>query len=139
MSMRYWARLTSVPRHTLSECSAVRKATKRRGEHADLARVDEREHDEIAVEQRPPVRISVDETRPIEPRSLGSQHVHDVGAVEPLALHHERLLPEELLAGDDLHRHTQHLRLHGVIEPTVVHHGESIAGAEDEVDEVVML
>jgi hypothetical protein len=65
--------------------------------------------------------------------------VHDVGAVEPLALHDERLLPDQLLAGNDLHRHAEHLRLHRVVEPAVVDLAHAVAGVEHQVDEVIVL
>jgi hypothetical protein len=64
--------------------------------------------------------------------------VHDVRTVEPLALHDERLLPEQLLARYDLHRHAEHLRLDRVLEPTVVNGAGAVAGAEHEIDEVLV-
>ena len=65
--------------------------------------------------------------------------MHEVGAVEPLTFHHERLLPEQLLARNDLHRHAEHLRLDGVLEPAIVYRTDAVARAEDKVDEVVVL
>jgi hypothetical protein len=81
---------------------------------------------------------SAEHAVPIERRAAGAQHVHDVGAVEPLALHDERLLPQKLLAGHDLDRHPEHLRLDGVVEPAVVHGTRPVSRVEDEVDEVIV-
>src|SRR5439155_2422625 len=62
-----------------------------------------------------------------------ADEMHDVGAIESLALHHKRLLPEKLLDGRDLHRHAEDFRLQRVREPIVVDLAHAVAGAEYEV------
>jgi hypothetical protein len=63
--------------------------------------------------------------------------VRDVGAVEALALHDQSLRPDHLLGWNEAHRHPDHFRRHGVIEPDVVDLRDAVAGAEDQIDEVV--
>ena len=60
-----------------------------------------------------------------------------VGAVEALALHDERLRPDHLLRGRELHRSAQHLAHRRVLEPFLVDRRDRIAGAEDDVDEIL--
>jgi hypothetical protein len=60
----------------------------------------------------------------------------DIGAVEALALHDERLRPDHFLRGTQLHRDPEDLVGNGVREPFVVDGGDPVAGAVDDVDEI---
>src|SRR6266496_9821 len=61
----------------------------------------------------------------------------DVGAVEALALHDHRLLPDHLLGRDDPGRDAEDRLVDGVAEPVIVNRGETVARAEDDVHEMV--
>ena len=58
---------------------------------------------------------------PVEHLGPGADHVRDVGAVEPLALHDEGLLPDHLLGRDEPDRHAEH----DVVEPRGANHSSS--------------
>jgi hypothetical protein len=87
-----------------------------------------------------PVRIeALEDAVPVQRLGAGAQDVRDVGAVVAFALHHERLLPEQLFDRRDLHRHTEDVRLEGELEPEIVHLADAVAGAEYEIHDVAAL
>jgi hypothetical protein len=61
--------------------------------------------------------------------------VGDVGPVEAIPLHHERLGPDALLGRGHHDANAQHLLLGRVLEPLLVHHRDAVPRAEDDVDE----
>jgi len=63
--------------------------------------------------------------------------VRDVGAVEALALHDERLGPDGFFRRAELHRNAKDFLLDGVLEPAVVDFGDAVAGVENDVNEVL--
>ena len=62
-----------------------------------------------------------------------------VGAVEPLALHDVRLLPDHLLGRNDQDAHAEDVVLGRAREPLVVDRRHTVPAAPDEVDEQVVL
>jgi hypothetical protein len=64
--------------------------------------------------------------------------VRDVGGVAAILLEDERLLPDHLLHGRQLHRRPEHLGVDGVLEPFVVDGAHAVAGGEDHIDEVAV-
>src|SRR5439155_23854979 len=89
-------------------------------------------------EQCPPVAaVTVEEAAPVEPVADGPDEVGDVGAVEALAFHDQPLRPDHLLRRDELDVHLEDLAGDGALEPELVDDGDAVAGAEDEVDEVL--
>src|SRR3954469_6361266 len=104
-----------------------------------LGWVDEVEENEIEESYLPLLIEALHQPRPIDILGAGAEDVHDVGAVVALALHHERLLPDQLLDGRDLHRYAEDLGFHGVLEPCVVDTCESVARAENEIDVIAAL
>ena len=104
-----------------------------------LRRIDEAEQHEVRQQQLP-VRLEAQHHAiPVERLGARAQDVRDVGAVVALALHHERLLPEQLFDRRDLHRHAEDVGFERVREPHVVDAADAVARAEDEVDDVVAL
>ena len=104
-----------------------------------LRRVHEPEEDEVGEPQLPLRREAAQEAVPVERLGAGPEHVRDVRAVVALALHDERLLPEQLFDGRDLHRHSEHVGFRGEVEPIVVDAAEAVARCEDQVHRVVAL
>src|SRR5687768_13960636 len=102
-----------------------------------LARIDEAEHHEMRQENAPVVAEARHQARPVDALGRRAQDVRDVTAVEPLALHDERLGPDHLLGRDQTYGMVEHGGLDAVAEPVVVDRGHPVARAEDHVDEVV--
>jgi len=75
--------------------------------------------------------------RPVELLGARAHDVGNVGAVVPLALHHERLRPDHLLGRDQADGHVEDPLLHAVLKPQVVDEGHPVTGAEDQVDHLV--
>src|SRR6267378_1379294 len=102
-----------------------------------LGRIDEAEQYQVGHEHAPVITEARDQPRPVDALGGGSQDMRDVAAVEALALHDEGLRPDHLLGGDEPHGPAEHLFPDAVTEPLVVDGGHAVAGAEDDVDEVV--
>ena len=80
-------------------------------------------------EQHAPMRAETsDQPRPIERVAEVIHEVHDVGAVEALALLHERLRPDHFLRRTQFHRHAEHVAVSRIREPVGVDAGDRIAG-----------
>src|ERR1051326_3974213 len=118
------------------------RALQQRIEHSEgnfraLARIDEREQNEMR-EQRAPVRTeALDEALPIELLARRANHVRDVRAVEALALHDQSLRPDHLLGRNQLDVHVEHFLSHRELEPSVVDTRDAVARAENQIDEVL--
>ena len=116
--------------------AAARPCT-RRGTASRSRRVDEAEEHEVA-QQHAPVRAEApQQAAPVEAPGPGAQEVRDVVPVVALALHDERLRPDDLLRRAQPHGDAQDLGLGTLcVEPVVVHHRDAAARAVDDVDEV---
>ena len=85
------------------------------------------------------MRVAIDEAPPVELVADRVDDVRDVGAVEALALHDQPLRPDHLLGRNQLHVDVEDDAVDRVVEPQLVDDRDAVAGAEDQVDEVVAL
>src|SRR5688500_14778614 len=63
----------------------------------------------------------------------------DVSPIESLAFHDESLGPDHLLSRDEFDGHTEHGAVDGVFKPFLVNSRHAVAGAENDVDEVLVM
>src|SRR5438874_3956638 len=102
-----------------------------------LAGIDESEEHQVRHQYAPVVAEARDQPRPVDALRRGPQDVRDVRTIEALALHDEGLGPDHLFRRDQPHRTAEDFFLHAVDEPFVIHGGDAVAGAEDDVDEIL--
>src|SRR5690349_8081046 len=102
-----------------------------------LARIDEAEQYQVRHQHTPGVAEARHQPRPVDAVGRGAQDVRDVAAVEALPLHDEGLRPDHLLGRNEPDGAAEDLVEHAMVEPLVVDDRDAVAGAEDDVDEVV--
>src|SRR5262245_40039111 len=78
---------------------------------------------------------TLQEPSPVEVIPQGAEQVRHVGAVKAFTLHDERLLPDELLRRTELDRHAEHLPVAGMSKPGIVDGAETVAGAENDIQQ----
>ena len=104
-----------------------------------LVRIDIREEHEVRQQHAPMLAEARQQARPVDLLLAGADQVQDVGAVEALALHQERLRPDHFLDRHQPHRKAERLVPHRIRKPLVVHFGHAVAAGENQVDEELAL
>src|SRR5262249_9922716 len=103
------------------------------------ARIDESKKHQMTEKNFPVRTETLQESSPIEVVAFGQNQMSNVGAVIALALHDEGFRPDHFLHGANLSRSAENLSGIGVSEPVVIDRGYAVAGAENDIDEVVSL
>src|SRR6476469_419915 len=93
----------------------------------------------MGEEPAPVLPVAVDEAPPVELRSHRVDDMRDVGSVEALALHDQTFRPQHLFWRDEQNVEIEHAFADRFLEPYVVDFGLSVSGAEDQIDEVVVV
>ena len=102
-----------------------------------LVGIDVAEHHDVREEHAPVIVEAHQQPIPVERRPELADEVHHVGAVEALALLHKALRPNHLLRGTQLHGDVEEPGVDRVREPEIVDARDAVAGAEDDVDEMM--
>ena len=134
--------MTDVPVTTFGMIGATlvqQISTYRNGHAVAVVGVDEAEKNQMTEQQSPMWSEPGQQTVPVEvPPAAPDQMVH-VGAVETLAFHDVRFLPDHLLRRNEQTLHSQYFCFNRMLEPEVVNGTDAVTGAEYDVHKIIAM
>ena len=94
------------------------------------------EENEVAQEDAPVRSETIEHPRPIQTSPVRADEVGDIRTIITFTLHHKGFRPDGFFHRAELNRQAEDLGVDGVCKPNVIDFGYTVAGAENNIDEV---